>query len=304
VASCVQSGVTLVVTDCSSNMFALMPKAPTRLTKSRDEAVHLLQERVDEALKIANDVRSRQEWERAVEKEKLWREYNCHLLETLFTTPEYADEYRGSVKKLRGLYDFDPSVADLTSRLAASIKSQLGALQSLINRIGFIEEESAAPGSEQPSDKPRWLVTLAERFHLVARQMQKRHDGRPTLELNDEYDFQDLFHALLTIFFGDIRPEEWAPSYAGAATKMDFLLPELETVVELKMTRPSLTTKRLGDELLVDIARYQTHPRCRTLYCVVYDPNGLISNPRGFEADMNGEHGNLVVQVMTVPIGT
>jgi REase_DpnII-MboI len=84
---------------------------------------------------------------------------------------------------------------------------------------------------------------------------------------------------------------------------MDFLLPELETVVELKMMRPSLMTKKVGDELLVDIARYQTHPRCHTLYCVVYDPNGLISNARGFEDDMNREHGDLVVRVMIVPKG-
>ena len=90
----------------------------------------------------------------------------------------------------------------------------------------------------------------------------------------------------------------------GAPAKMDFLLPELETVVELKMTRPSRSTSELRDELLVDIATYQTHPGCRTLFCIVYDPDGRISNPRGFEADLNGEHGDLVVRVMIVPKGT
>jgi hypothetical protein len=145
---------------------------------------------------------------------------------------------------------------------------------------------------------------LAERFHLVARQLRQRRESRPTLDVKDEYDCQDLFHALLRIDFDDIRPEEGTPSFAGALAKMDFLLAELETVVELKMMRPSLTTRKLRDELLVDIRTYQTHPDCRTLFCVVYDPDGRISNPRGFEADLNGEHGDLVVRVMIVPKGT
>jgi hypothetical protein len=68
---------------------------------------------------------------------------------------------------------------------------------------------------------------------------------------------------------------------------MDFLLLELEAVVELKMMRPSLSTKQLGDQLIVDIDRYQKDPNCRTLYCVACDPEGLIHNPRGLEADLS-----------------
>jgi hypothetical protein len=33
--------------------------------------------------------------------------------------------------------------------------------------------------------------------------------------LKDEYDVQDLLYALLRIFFDDVRPEEWTPSFAG-----------------------------------------------------------------------------------------
>jgi hypothetical protein len=45
--------------------------------------------------------------------------------------------------------------------------------------------------------------------------MRHRYSERPTLEVEDEYDTQDLFHALLAIDFDDIRREEWTPSYAG-----------------------------------------------------------------------------------------
>lgn len=42
--------------------------------------------------------------------------------------------------------------------------------------------------------------------------------------MNDEYDVQDIIHALLKIEFDDIRPEEWGTSYAGSNSRMDFYL--------------------------------------------------------------------------------
>jgi hypothetical protein len=68
------------------------------------------------------------------------------------------------------------------------------------------------------------IEQICDSFHQVARQLRSRHGSRPTLEVEDEYDVQDLLHAILRIFFEDVRPEEWAPSYAGKATRMDFLL--------------------------------------------------------------------------------
>jgi hypothetical protein len=82
---------------------------------------------------------------------------------------------------------------------------------------------------------------------------------------------------------------------------MDFLLPEIESVVEIKMTRPSLSTKQLGEQLIVDIAKYKKHPACRTLFCVVYDPEGRITNPRGVENDLREDGDQMATRVMIVP---
>src|SRR5262249_5829560 len=56
---------------------------------------------------------------------------------------------------------------------------------------------------------------LCTGFHAVARQLRQRHDDRPTLDVEDEHDVQDLFHALLRLEFEDIRTERWIPGYAG-----------------------------------------------------------------------------------------
>jgi Uncharacterized protein conserved in bacteria len=138
-------------------------------------------------------------------------------------------------------------------------------------------------------------------FHKVARQLRRRHSGRPTLDIKDEYDVQDMLHVLLCMFFSDIRPEEWTPSYVGGSARMDFLLKPEQTVIEVKMTRPTLKDKEIGDQLIIDIERYKAHPDCKKLVCFVYDPEGYVKNPVGLESDLNRTDEKLPVQVIIAP---
>jgi hypothetical protein len=151
------------------------------------------------------------------------------------------------------------------------------------------------------ADPVNLLLRLFSRFPLVVRQLRHRHQNRPTLDLEDEYDLQDLLHSLLHLHFDDIRAEEVAPSYAGKSTRMDFLLKGESIVVECKMTRKGLGAKEIGTELIEDIARYRTHPDCKTLMCVVYDAESRIHNPRGLESDLSKDDGELSVIVKIVP---
>jgi hypothetical protein len=145
------------------------------------------------------------------------------------------------------------------------------------------------------------LEHICSRFHDVARQLRARHDGRPTLEVNDEYDVQDLMHGLLRLHFVDIRAEEYTPSYASKSSRMDFLLKREALVVEIKMTRAGLGPKELSLQLIDDIERYKAHPDCEGLLCFVYDPAGLIPNARGFESDLRRDLPPLPVRVLIYP---
>lgn len=145
------------------------------------------------------------------------------------------------------------------------------------------------------------LDGLIIRFHAVAVQLRSRHNERPTLDINDEYDVQDLMHALLRIHFNDVRPEEWVPSYAGSASRTDFLLPEIDTVIEIKKTRNGLNSRSVGEQLIVDIKKYKKHPQCRRLICFVYDPEGRIANPAGIESDLNNDEHGIDVHVFILP---
>lgn len=128
--------------------------------------------------------------------------------------------------------------------------------------------------------------------------MRSRYNKRSTLTIDDEYDVQDLFHCqLISHGFEDIRREESNPSYAGANSRADFLLKPEQTVIEIKKTREGLKNKQLGEELTLDIQKYQTHPDCKTLVCFVYDPEIRISNPRGLERDLEQITDNIQVKV-------
>jgi DpnII restriction endonuclease len=145
------------------------------------------------------------------------------------------------------------------------------------------------------------IELLCLRFHVVAKQLRQRRGNRPTIDVADEYDVQDLFHALLRVFFDDVRKEEGTPSFAGKSSRMDFLLPSEQLVIEAKRSRPSLGATELGSELIDDIARYKQHPSCKKLVCFVYDPEGYVVNPRGIEGDLSRTEGGLEVTVVIAP---
>ena len=116
----------------------------------------------------------------------------------------------------------------------------------------------------------------------------RRKNVQP-LSFGNEYDVQDLLHALLRPWINDIRPEEFTPSYAGSSTRMDFLLPAHALVIETKIVRDRSHAKRIGDELIIDIEHYRRHPNCKILWCVVYDPDNLITNAQGLKNDLDGQ---------------
>lgn len=156
----------------------------------------------------------------------------------------------------------------------------------LCSIIEEIQEYGVEYSQELQQTAIERVEIICNRFHLITRQLRSRHENRKTIEVEDEYDAQDLFHALLYLYFDDIRKEEWVPIYAGGGSRIDFVLKQEQIVIELKKTRKGLTAKELGEQLLVDIQKYQAYPYCKILICFVYDPEGRIANPRGVENDL------------------
>lgn len=165
-------------------------------------------------------------------------------------------------------------------------------------------EQRNSPGTAMPSQVEDLLGVLLRGLRRAMHPLTHRRKGAQHLTFSNEYDVQDLLHALLRPWVSDIRPEEFTPSYAGSSTRMDFLLPAHGMVIELKFVRDRTHSKRIGDELIIDIEHYRVHPQCKTLWCVVYDPEHLLTNAEGLRTDLEGKRsikdGELFVKVLVV----
>ncbi|MEW5980367.1 MAG: hypothetical protein AB1898_31655 [Acidobacteriota bacterium] len=250
-------------------------KPRPHLAKARDEAKRTISAQLEKGGSLPNvSINDNDE-------AKLWYEYTEELLRQLFTTDDLADEFTGV-----GDLDWD-----------ISTKRYLKTLKSIFDRLDLFPETIAYQSLKVPTAPLDAIERLAAKFHRVVRLLRRRHDGRATLDVCDEYDVQDLMHSLLSLYFDDIRPEEWTPSYAGGSSRMDFLLKPENIVIEVKKTRERLANKELVDQLAIDILRYAAHPDCRTLVCFIYDPEERVSNPKGFERDLGRSTGHPCVKV-------
>lgn len=155
-----------------------------------------------------------------------------------------------------------------------------------------------------PTKVEALLERLVRGLHRAMYPLINRRKGSQPLTFNSEYDVQDLLHSQLRPWIQDIRAEEFTPSYAGSSTRMDFLLPAHNLVLETKIVRDRAHGKKVGDELIIDIAHYKSHSACKYLWCVIYDPNHFIANSQGLITDLEGEHaskdGKVAVKVLIV----
>lgn len=96
-------------------------------------------------------------------------------------------------------------------------------------------------------DALRWFEKFSTKFRTMSKLLERRRKGKPSFEVQDEYDFQDLLQCFLSIEFNDVRTEEWTPQYAGGNAKMDFLLPEFRVAIETKFVTDTRDTKRTNN---------------------------------------------------------
>lgn len=183
-------------------------------------------------------------------------------------------------------YGLDSLIEAIGSDLKPRKKGQTDATPSTIS----------TPGNSNNAIQK--LEALLRRFHRVAHQLTQRQENRQTLIIKDEYDVQDLLHALLLVLFDDIRSEDPVPNHAGKASRIDFLLKKEKIVIETKMTSETLRDAKIGEQLIIDINRYQAHPDCQTLICFVYDPGHHLKNPEALENDLSGRQNDLTVKVL------
>lgn len=198
---------------------------------------------------------------------------------------------------LRGKDEAEAFASENWSMLARSSASKASIIGTLVTRLldGSVKTAVSAGRLSFAGlqlDAVQTVLALSERFLLVQRSLGKHPHGGTPVEFKNEYDDQFLLRALLVQFFDDVRDEDYTPSYAGANSRIDFVLPEFGLAIELKHTSASMTDKEVGEQLLVDRERYATNDAVTHLIVLVFDHDGHLRNPRGLEADLQREHSH------------
>ncbi len=183
-------------------------------------------------------------------------------------------------------------------RPMAQIEFEEAMLTHFFSPHGLIPSENCL----RPSTEVR-LNIIFSNFHQFCIQLNRRcREGKKGFPIEDEYDVQDILYALLKLHFPIVKREEPVPSFMGASSKIDFLLPNERIGIEAKMASKWLRDGKLGDGLVNDIARYPKHQECERIIFFVYDPGHLIENPAVFRSDIQERNPGVPVDVIFSPV--
>lgn len=157
---------------------------------------------------------------------------------------------------------------------------------SFVRQMGILSE-----ALESDLDVARALESLAAQMarlpEFLATFRHYDNDNVPSPNITRESDLQVVVHGILRILYEDVREEDPVSKRAGASSRVDFSIPEIGVVVETKMTRPGLTDKKVGEELLIDWGRYAAYEGCEGILAIVYDPDRYIRNAAALESDLS-----------------
>lgn len=236
-----------------------------------------------------------------------WVRFRQMLISRAEVFSDILDHLKIEREKLP-FYSEEENIYDYLPEPLVQIDAVRHEMIDLLDHILSIDEVTELLNSHRDVTRFSETVTMVElicrNFHRFCLQLLRRYSGRLTISVSDEYDVQDLLHSIFKIHYNDVRAEEYTPSYAGGSSRIDFLLAEEAIAVEIKKTRSGLKGKEVGEQLLIDIGRYSSHPKCKTLICFVYDPDFLIINPQGIETDLSKSNGSIDVKVIVAPKGT
>jgi len=133
------------------------------------------------------------------------------------------------------------------------------------------------------------LRQIINGVHLSVNALQDRRDNRPDFVIEEERDVHDLLYALLKPVFPESRVEEYTTKHAEKSKKIDIIVPEISTGIEVKYTHNTSQARDLGDELKIDIESYHVHENCDNMIAVIWDAERHIEDRHNFKNDLEGE---------------
>jgi hypothetical protein len=135
---------------------------------------------------------------------------------------------------------------------------------------------SGASQSAPPPDT-EMVVQLCKRLPQAARILATRsRKGKTPYEITDEYDVQDLLHAVLRAYLKYSVQEDPLPKMAGAKSgRADVSIEEIGVLIEVKYVHGPEDQKRLFEDYSQDLVLYSQWSHLKTLVFLIYNSADL-----------------------------
>lgn len=164
----------------------------------------------------------------------------------------------------------------------------------LLKIIGKVKALVANPLVAQPRDE----ITLGSLTGMLSRLREccqyMQHPPRA------EKDVQDIVWVMLRARFDRLEREETLPRFGVKNYKPDFGIPELRTLIEIKLIGEKSSTAAIQEELMADIPAYlHAQTQYDSVIFLVYDAAHKLRDSRKFQEDLRSIEG--VVSVIVVP---
>ena len=159
-----------------------------------------------------------------------------------------------------------------------SLNALADAVQIILGRLdNYPEEDEFRIGDLTTTNLDIELAErLCSRVRQAARVLSSRRKGKASFEVSDEYDAQDLLHALFRAYFKYTVSENPVPKVAATrSSRADLCIQELGLIVEVKFARAPQDQKRIEQELAEDLIFYTAWTPLTYLFFVIVNSADL-----------------------------
>lgn len=135
-----------------------------------------------------------------------------------------------------------------------------------------------------PEPNVELIIRICQRLPRTAKIIGTRsRKGKHGFEITDEYDVQDLLHAVIRAYVKYLVQEDPLPKQAAARSgRADLSIEELGVLIEVKYVRGPDDQRRIFEEYSQDLVLYTKWPHLKTLIFVIYNSVDL-RDPEAFE---------------------
>lgn len=157
-----------------------------------------------------------------------------------------------------------------------SARRRVARLRADMRSREAIQRPALSTPEPAPAASLDTLMKALDVFPALVGYANSRRPKGVVLEINSEFDVQDLLYFSLKPLFSDLVYEQPTEKGSAGYSVGDFSIPSLKLILEAKFVGEKAHVKARADEIHEDIWKYATQTDCESIVFFVYDPKLLI----------------------------